>query len=119
MSPLLPFPPFFFACVVVWGGGVCKNPPSQKAWERGERETERERERKRKRVNDLGGGKRERIPRNQKNGEKRGTTHVDQHEKDETRESDTVLGRNDGADDGAEKTQLRRVEMRARDGTAR
>ena len=104
-------------------GGVCKNPPSQKTWERGERETERERERerekrKRKRVNDLGGG-RERIPRNQKNGEKRGTTHVDQHEKDETRESDTVLGRNDGADDGAEKTQLRRVEMRARDGTAR
>ena len=82
----------------------------------------REREkkkRKRKRVNDLGGGKRERIPRNQKNGEKRGTTHVDQHEKDETRESDTMLGRDDGADDGAEKTQLRRVEMRARDGTAR
>ena len=28
---------------------------------------------------------------------------MDQHEKDETRESDTVLGRNDGADDGAEK----------------
>ena len=52
-------------------GGVCKNPPSQKTWERGERETERERERekkerererekrKRKRENDIGGGERE------------------------------------------------------------
>ena len=97
--------------------------------ERGERETERERERekkerererekrKRKRVNDLGG--RERIPRNQKNGEKTWNHACGSTRKDETRESDTVLGRNDGADDGAEKTQLRRVEMRARDGTAR
>jgi len=58
VSPLLPFPPFFLLVLFVWGG-VCKNPlPSQKAWERGERETEREK--KRKRVNDLGGGKRER-----------------------------------------------------------
>ena len=106
--------------MLLFGGGCLqKSAESKSVGARRERNGERERERKRKRVNDLGGGKRERIPRNQKNGEKRGTTHVDQHEKDETRESDTVLGRNDGADDGAEKTQLRRVEMRARDGTAR
>ena len=98
-------------------GSAAREKRREREREKKEREREREK-RKRKRVNDLGGG-RERIPRNQKNGEKRGTTHVDQHEKDETRESDTVLGRNDGADDGAEKTQLRRVEMRARDGTAR
>ena len=83
------------------------------------REGEKERKKKEKGGEWFRGGGRERIPRNQKNGEKRGTTHVDQHEKDETRESDTVLGRNDGADDGAEKTQLRRVKMFARDGTAR
>ena len=56
LSPLLPFPPSFCLCCCL--EGVCKNPPSQKTWERGERETEREREkkkRKRKRVNDLGG----------------------------------------------------------------
>ena len=108
--------------MLLFGGCLQKSAESKNVGARRERNGERERERekrKRKRVNDLGGGKRERIPRNQKNGEKRGTTHVDQHEKDETRESDTVLGRNDGADDGAEKTQLRRVEMRARDGTAR
>ena len=108
--------------MLLFGGCLQKSAESKNVGARrernGEREREREKKRKRKRVNDLGGG-RERIPRNQKNGEKRGTTHVDQHEKDETRESDTVLGRNDGADDGAEKTQLRRVEMRARDGTAR
>ena len=108
--------------MLLFGGCLQKSAESKNVGARRERNGERERKRekrKRKRVNDLGGGKRERIPRNQKNGEKRGTTHVDQHEKDETRESDTVLGRNDGADDGAEKTQLRRVEMRARDGTAR
>ena len=108
--------------MLLFGGCLQKSAESKNVGARrernGERERERERKKKRQRVNDLGGG-RERIPRNQKNGEKRGTTHVDQHEKDETRESDTVLGRNDGADDGAEKTQLRRVEMRARDGTAR
>ena len=46
LSPLLPFPPSFCLCCCL--EGVCKNPPSQKTWERGERETEREREREKK-----------------------------------------------------------------------
>ena len=46
LSPLLPFPPSFCLCCCL--EGVCKNPPSQKTWERGERETERGREREKK-----------------------------------------------------------------------
>ena len=47
------------------------------------------------------------------NGKKRGTSLVDQREKNETRESDTVHGGNDGADDGAEEKQLRHEQVHA------
>ena len=46
-------------------------------------------------------------------GKKRGTSLVDQREKNETRESDTVHGGNDGADDGAEEKQLRHEQVHA------
>ena len=54
-----------------------------------------------------------RILREIENGKKRGTSLVDQREKNETRESDTVHGGNDGADDGAEEKQLRHEQVHA------
>jgi hypothetical protein len=53
------------------------------------------------------------LPVEIENGKKRGTSLVDQREKNETRESDTVHGGNDGADDGAEEKQLRHEQVHA------
>ena len=43
---------------------------------------------------------------------------MDQHEENQTRESDSVHGGNDGADDGVEKTQLRHEQVFERVGVA-
>ena len=53
-----------------------------------------------------------------KNGQKRRASPVDQHEENQTRESDSVHGGNDGADDGVEKTQLRHEQVFERVGVA-